>query len=53
MTLTELLIILMRLIITFSSRRCQYLAKKTHILTMNKKKTGRDIEENKTVLKPT
>ena len=47
---------------TLSSRRCQYFAKRTHSLTINERKTGRDNEENKTgrdndenktVLKPT
>ena len=39
--------------LTLTSRRCQYFAKKTHILTINKRETGRDIEKNKIVLKPT
>ena len=41
------------IIITLTSRRCQYFAKMTHSLTINERKTGRDNEENKTVLKPT
>ena len=41
-------------IIMLTSRRCQYCAKKTHILSINKgKKTGKDIKENKSVLKAT
>ena len=53
MILTALLSVLGDVIITLTSRRCQYFAKKTHILTINKRETGRDIEKNKIVLKPT